>query len=50
LIAALIGVFISNGDEPGENGGLLTGNGANGGPGQDRWPRRPVVPQWRQRR
>jgi hypothetical protein len=35
LIAALIAVFISNGDEPGENGGLLIGNGADGGPGQD---------------
>ena len=35
LIGAVIGVFISNGDEPGENGGLLIGNGADGGPGQD---------------
>ena len=31
----MIGVFIGNGDEPGENGGLLIGNGADGGPGQD---------------
>jgi hypothetical protein len=35
LLGAVIGVFISNGDEPGENGGLLIGNGADGGPGQD---------------
>jgi hypothetical protein len=35
LITALIAVFISNGDEPGENGGLLIGNGADGGPGQN---------------
>ncbi len=28
-ISALIGIFISNGDEPGENGGLLIGNGAD---------------------
>ena len=34
-IAAFIGVFIGNGDEPGENGGLLIGNGADGGPGQN---------------
>ena len=34
-VAALIGVFIGNGDEPGENGGLLIGNGAPGAPGQD---------------
>ena len=31
----LISAFISNGDEPGENGGLLIGNGADGGPGQN---------------
>ena len=34
-IGSLIGVFIGNGDEPGENGGLLIGNGADGAPGQD---------------
>jgi hypothetical protein len=34
LITAIISIFISNGDEPGENGGLLFGNGADGGPGQ----------------
>jgi hypothetical protein len=33
LIGAVVGVFISNGDEPGENGGLLIGNGADGGNG-----------------
>jgi len=35
LISALVAVFISNGDEPGENGELLIGNGADGGPGQN---------------
>ena len=35
FVTALVAVFISNGDEPGENGGLLIGNGAPGAPGQD---------------
>ena len=35
LLGAVIGVFISNGDEPGENGGLFVGNGADGAPGQN---------------
>ncbi|WP_142392527.1 hypothetical protein [Mycobacterium sp. 3519A] len=35
FIGAVVGIFISNGDEPGENGGLLIGNGADGGPGQN---------------
>jgi hypothetical protein len=35
FLSAAIGVFVSNGDEPGENGGLLIGNGANGAPGQN---------------
>ncbi|MGE4363307.1 MAG: PGRS repeat-containing protein, partial [Mycolicibacterium sp.] len=34
-IAGVIGIFIGNGDEPGENGGLLFGNGADGAPGQN---------------
>jgi len=37
FVTALVAVFISNGDEPGENGGLLFGNGGRGGyglPGQ----------------
>lgn len=34
-LAAFIKIFVSNGDEPGENGGLLIGNGADGGPGQN---------------
>ncbi|KXW71600.1 hypothetical protein MPHL43070_15815, partial [Mycolicibacterium phlei DSM 43070] len=34
FLGAVVAVFISNGDEPGENGGLLIGNGADGGPGQ----------------
>lgn len=40
LISSFIGVFIANGDEPGENGGLLIGNGADGGPGQNGGGRR----------
>ena len=35
ILGAAFAVFVSNGDEPGENGGLLIGNGADGGPGQD---------------
>ncbi len=35
LIGDLISLYISNGDEPGENGGWLIGNGADGGPGQN---------------
>lgn len=35
LVTALVSVFVGNGDEPGENGGLLIGNGAPGAPGQD---------------
>jgi hypothetical protein len=35
ILGAAVAVFVSNGDEPGENGGLLIGNGADGGPGQD---------------
>ncbi|MCV7130816.1 hypothetical protein [Mycolicibacterium vanbaalenii] len=31
----LFSLLIGNGDEPGENGGWLIGNGADGGPGQD---------------
>jgi hypothetical protein len=34
-LTAFIRIFVSNGDEPGENGGLLIGNGADGGPGQN---------------
>jgi hypothetical protein len=34
-LSALVAVFVSDGDEPGENAGLLIGNGADGGPGQD---------------
>ncbi|ORA53494.1 hypothetical protein BST22_10165, partial [Mycolicibacterium chubuense] len=34
LLGASIAFFISDGDEPGENGGLLIGNGAAGAPGQ----------------
>ena len=33
LLGAAVAVFIGNGDEPGENGGLLVGNGADGGRG-----------------
>jgi hypothetical protein len=33
LLGEFIGIFISNGDEPGENGGLLFGNGGRGGDG-----------------
>jgi hypothetical protein len=29
------GIFVNNGDEPGENGGLFFGNGADGADGQD---------------
>jgi hypothetical protein len=35
LIGGAIGIFISNGDGPGENGGFLIGNGAPGSAGQD---------------
>jgi hypothetical protein len=35
LIGGAIGIFITNGDEPGENGGFLIGSGAPGSAGQD---------------
>ncbi|HJT95407.1 MAG TPA: PE family protein, partial [Mycobacterium sp.] len=35
LLGAVVAIFISNGDEPGENAGLLIGNGADGGFNQD---------------
>jgi hypothetical protein len=35
IFGAVFAVFVSNGDEPGENGGLLFGNGADAGEGQN---------------
>ncbi|WP_338396427.1 PGRS repeat-containing protein, partial [Mycolicibacterium phlei] len=34
LLGGLVHALISNGDEPGENGGLLIGSGAAGAPGE----------------
>jgi len=35
LIGSFVGIFIGDGVEPGQNAGLLIGNGADGGPGQN---------------
>lgn len=34
-LGELVGIFVSNGDAPGKNGGLLIGNGADGAAGQN---------------